>query len=154
LNTLACFCKKICPVAAAAFLLVACFISPVQAGNGVTISWHANSADENILGYRLYYGSESRFTAGGYDYYIDFNSWQRCPANSEGVDCEPLADTVSCENLSQDYPTCTVHDLRGHVYLAMTAYSAQLESGYTQELDFISPEVFAALQAVYRLLLH
>jgi hypothetical protein len=35
----------------------------------------------------------------------------------------------------------------------MTAYSAQEESGYTQELDYISPEVFAALQAVYQLLL-
>ncbi len=134
---------------------MAFFISSVQAGDGVTFSWHANPGEDDILGYRLYYGTESRFTAGGYDYYIDFTSWQRCPANGDGSDCEPLPDNgVSCENLYQDYPTCTVYNLRGHLYFAMTAYSAQEESGYTQELDYISPEVFAALQAVYKLLLH
>ena len=154
MNTLACFCRKIAHVSAAAFLLVAFFISPVQAGDGVTVSWHASPVEDEIVGYRLYYGAESRFTAGGYDYYIDFTSWEYCPANGDGVGCEPLDDTVSCENLYQDYPTCTVRDLRGHLYLAMTAYSAQEESGYTQELDYISPEVFAALQAVYQLLLH
>ena len=158
MNTIASFFRRIYHISAASLLLVAFFVSanvsPVQAGEGVSFSWHANPIEDEVIGYRLYYGEESRFAAGNYDYYIDFTSWQRCPAGRGGLGCEPLpGDTVTCQDLFRETPQCTVHDLQGRLYFAMTAYNTQAESDYTQELKFISPDVFVALQAVYSLLL-
>ena len=153
------FFRRTCYVSAACLLLVAFFVSadvsPVQAGEGITFSWRANPVEDEIVGYRLYYGQESRFATFSYDYYIDFTSWQRCPAGKDGLGCEPLpVDSVTCQDLFQETPRCTVYDLQDRLYFAMTAYNAHAESDYTQEVNSISPEVLAALQAVYGLLLH
>lgn len=109
----------------------------------ITFSWQANRPEDYVLGYRLYYGPSSRFTRGGvpqahfsYDYYIDFFNSERCVADGSGTNCEKLAVTdLRCENLFSERPTCTVYNLPGQTYyFAMTAYNADTESGYTQEL--------------------
>ena len=158
MNTIARFSRKIYAILTATILvmafLVCAGVAPVNAGEGVSFSWRANPVEDEIVGYRLYYGNMSRFVAGNYDFYIDFTTLQRCPASNNGSECEPLPDdAVTCQDLFRDNPHCTVYDLQGSVYLAMTAYNAQTESDYTQELNYISSEVVVGLQAVYGLLL-
>lgn len=135
-------------------LLVSADLSPAQAAKGITFSWLANPVEDEIVGYRLYYGPESRFTAGHYDRYIDFTSLQSCPAGTNGYGCEPLTDNaVSCKDLFRETPKCTVKVGSGDWYFALTAYNAQAESDYTKELSCITPQKHAFLQQVYRLLL-
>ena len=150
--------RKICHASIACILLVIFFVSSAQAAEGITFSWGANPVEDEIVGYRLYYGQESRFAGGNYDHYIDFTSSESCPADTNGYGCEPLAaDAVSCENLYLETPKCTVNDLPDRLYFAMTAYNAQAESDYTHELrsngSAIPPQKLAALQQVYSLLL-
>jgi len=104
-----------------------------------------------VIGYRLYYGSESRFDFKGtlktnffYDYYIDFLEFKRCVADGTDIFCEDLyPDDFQCENLYGDLPQCTVNKLQGPLYFALTAYNAQAESGFTQELSLtVNPEDF------------
>ncbi|MDW7773137.1 MAG: hypothetical protein SCH71_09645 [Desulfobulbaceae bacterium] len=130
---------------AAAFLPLLLVIFSIQAYGGsgeVTFVWQANPADENIIGYRLYYGPHSRFadslknTSAPYDYYIDLADEKRCVADSGGSDCEPLrSGDMQCDNLYGDSPACTLFNLQEGVYVAMTAYNAQAESGFTRELS-------------------
>lgn len=135
-----------------------------HAADEVTFSWQANPSEDYVLGYRLYYGAESRFNSDGtlkpdfyYDYYLDFTEFVRCPGNSDGTGCDDLSDEdVQCEDLDGDTPSCTIYNLYGRLFFAMTAYNAQAESDYTQELSVLlnSPGTLAALQQVYLLLLH
>lgn len=153
---LICFFRKFCHASVVCFLLVAFFVSSAQAA--VTFSWRANPVEDEVVGYRLYYGQESRLTGGQYERYIDFTSSESCPADTIGYGCEPLADdAVSCEDLSRETPRCTVNDLPGGLYFAMTAYNAQAESDYTHELqstsNSVSPQKLAVLQQVYKLIL-
>ena len=145
--------------------------SPIalHAGETVSFSWQANPPDDYVIGYRLYYGSTSRFDSNGrpkanffYDYYIDFSDFERCDPGGTGTVCEMLnLDQVECENLSGDFPRCTLYNLQGLLYFAMTAYNTQEESDYTLELSVfldgevtpVSPGVQAVLQQIYILLL-
>jgi hypothetical protein len=140
----------------AAFLFCLIAALPALAATDVTFSWQANPPEDAIVGYRLYYGPSSRLTGGSYQYYIDFTDWQRCPVAGDEADCQPLEDAATCEGLSQEYPVCTIHDLAGKLYFAMTAYNNSAESGYTGELLVDlgpTPGQLATLQQVYTLLL-
>ncbi len=140
-------------------------VSAAFASKPATFSWRANPQDDNVIGYRLYYGSSSRFTDGGqlksgfsYTYYLDFANSQRCRTTKSGPVCEPYsANEVQCEGLNTDKPKCTLYGLGGFQYFTMTAYNAQAESTYTRELKSYlgvgTPEVVGTLHAVYTLLL-
>ncbi len=156
------FIRKNRHASVACFLLAAFFVSadlsPAQAAEGITFSWRANPVEDEVVGYRLYYGQESRLTGGQYERYIDFTSSESCLADTIGYGCEPLAaDAVSCEDLFRETPKCTVNGLPGGLYFAMTAYNAQAESDYTHELqstsNSVSPQKLAVLQQVYKLIL-
>jgi hypothetical protein len=110
----------------------------------ITFSWQANPPHEYVLGYRLYYGSSSRFNDNGlpipnfsYDYYLDFNNFERCVADETGSNCEKLDfNELRCENLLNESPRCTIYNLPARYdFFAMTAYNAETESGYTYELS-------------------
>lgn len=140
-------------------------VSAAFASKPATFSWGANPQDDNVIGYRLYYGSSSRFTNGGqlksgfsYTYYLDFANAQRCRTTKSGPVCEQYRDNeVRCEGLNSETPKCTLYGLGGYEYFTMTAYNAQAESNYTKELKShfgaASPDVVAALQAIYNILL-
>ena len=136
------------------YLLFAVFfgfagVVSAHADDTITFAWRANPDGDEVIGYRLYYGSESRFTYDpverltvssnlktdfSYEYYLDFTSWQRCPADMDGLGCEPLPDDmVTCKNLYQDNPVCTITGLSDQLYFTMTAYNAWTESGYSEE---------------------
>lgn len=134
----------------------------VVAASKVSFTWQANPIEDNVIGYRLYYGS-SRFDSNGvlkkgfsYDYYIDFADSVRCIAGSGGkTSCELLGtDKLHCEGLNESYPRCTVSDLHGRLYFALTAYNAQNESSYTSELSLLlNPQGLAATRQATTLLL-
>jgi len=140
-------------------------VSTVRAEGQATFSWRANPQDDNVLGYRLYYGPSSRLDSGGhaksgfsYAYYLDFAQSQRCRITKSDPVCETYsASEVDCEGLSGERPKCTLHGLGGWRYFTMTAYNAQAESGYTTELKSFfgaaSPEIVANLHAIYTILL-
>ncbi len=143
------------------------------AADQVSFSWRANPQSDNVIGYRLYYGPESRFAAGGvtksgfnYTYYLDFTDSQRCRLTDSGPVCETYSDSdVYCEGLYGETPKCTLYNLEGKYYFTMTAYNAQAESDYTTELKGYfgklktsssfppSAKVSGVLQHVYSLLL-
>lgn len=143
-------------------ILLNIFPAAAFALDKVTFSWEANPPEDYVLGYRLYYGTSSRFGADGmpktsfsYDYYIDFFHSERCLADGTAGDCERLDLTeLKCEDLYNQTPRCTVANLPGQKYFfAMTAYNADTESGYTQELSApFNRRALAALQAVNLLL--
>lgn len=144
-------------------ILLNVFPAGALALDKVTFSWQANPPEDYVLGYRLYYGASSRFGADGlpkanfsYDYYIDFFHSERCIADGSGTNCERLDLTdLQCENLYNQVPRCTVFNLPGeNFFFSMTAYNAEMESGYTQELSTpFNRRAMAAIQAV-NLLLH
>ncbi len=123
--------------------------SALAAGE-LAVSWRANPPEDNVLGYRLYYGATSRFDSTGhlkpgfqYDRFIDFTESERCEG-SNPQSCEALtAEDVVCENLWGDTPRCSISGLVGPLYLTMTAYNAQEESAYTREL-YLAPPVAAS----------
>ena len=140
-------------------------VSVAQASGQVTFSWRANPQDDNVVGYRLYYGSTSRYDSTGhlksgfsYDHYLDFATFQRCRTTKSGPVCEQYADNeVRCQGLNTNKPRCTIYGLGGYKYFTMTAYNAQAESAYTKELKSYlgnaTPPIVGALHAVYTLLL-
>lgn len=113
----------------------------------VSFCWHPNSVYENVLGYRLYYGSSSRFQSNGslksnfsYDYYIDFNFAQKCSIATNI--CTPLTSKdYSCSDLGSSSPLCTVHNLSGTNYFTLTAYNMFGMSPYSQEIAISSSTV-------------
>ena len=118
-------------------------------GGTVTFSWQANPSEDYVIGYRLYYGADSRFNSNGtlktsfsYDYYIDFSDFMRCDASSNGTSCEMLRpEELQCENLYESVPQCTISNLYGYLYFTLTAYNAQAESSFTPELSLtVTPE--------------
>lgn len=152
----------VCRVFIAVFflLLISGGFVGAHAVEKATFSWLANPPEDNVIGYRLYYASESRFDpnqtlkAGfSYDYYIDFVESRLCVADGTEANCQDLsADDFECENLYGDTPLCTVYKLRGLRFFAMTAYNAQAESGYTKELsvrfDGAGPREIGVLSAI------
>ncbi|GEM_PF-927444 len=159
-------------------VLLAGGLPSALAAQDVTFSWRANPPQDNVIGYRLYYGPESRFDASGrlkagfhYQEFIDFTEFERCDG-ADPLSCDALSTAeVQCEGLYGDTPRCTVSGLSGPLYFAMTAYNAQAESSYTRELQLqppiaqaspsipgtgrgtVSPAAVRALQQVYSLLL-
>ncbi len=137
---------------------------------GISFSWAPNPDDDYVIGYRLYYSSESRFDSNGkpktdfsYDYYIDLAESERCVSDGDGTDCEilELAD-LQCNDLYGDSPNCSINNLQEGLHLAMTAYNAEAESDYTQELYYAvtpnptpnpTPNTLAAVQMIQALLL-
>lgn len=116
----------------------------------VAFKWRANPPGDHVIGYRLYYGGTSRFKSNGkYDYYIDFATQKRCVVTNTGTtSCKFLSSNeLKCNNLYGNNPKCTVSNLHGHLYFALTAYNAQVESGYTRELKLtVNPKNLAAVQ--------
>jgi hypothetical protein len=127
------------------FLLFAVFLhaGPADAytKGRASFQWKANPAQETVAGYRLYYGTKSRFDAAGkpksnfaYDYYIDLAESVRCNNLSYSNDCEYLApNELSCKGLDSGSPSCSLANLQGTLHFAMTAFNASKESGYTKE---------------------
>ena len=144
--------------------------SIAQAASQVTLSWRANPQSDNVLGYRLYFGATSRLDSSGfqksgflYTYYLDFTDSQRCVVAGAEPVCETYTDDVSCEGLYGETPRCTLYNIQGWTYFAMTAYNAQAESSYTDELSgyyrssadpLTLSEVASVLQPVHSLLLN
>jgi hypothetical protein len=118
------------------------FVTNALAVDHATFSWRANPQDDAILGYRLYYGSNSRYDTAGhlksdfnYDFYLDFAEEEVCRLTDSGPVCGPYnASLVQCENLAGERPRCTLHNLSGWKHFTMTAYNAAAESLYTTEL--------------------
>jgi len=131
-----------------AFLLL-CFLgihgncSSAFAADQVTFSWRANPQSDSVMGYRLYFGSTSRFEKRGlvkqdfpYTFYLDFTSSRRCQLTDSVPACETYTNAeVDCEGIYSETPSCTLHYLKGQYYFAMTAYNAQAESDYSRELS-------------------
>lgn len=140
-------------------------VSTARAVDHAIFSWRANPQGDNVLGYRLYYGTKSRLDSAGhvksgfsYAYYLDFARSQRCRLTASGPVCEPYnSSDVSCEGLYGETPKCTLHGLSGWKYFTMTAYNSEAESDYTAELKSFfgaaSPEVVGTLHAIYTILL-
>jgi len=131
------------------FFLFFALAGASTAGAGVTFTWQANPPEDYVIGYRLYYGPESRYRNSGalkanfsYAYYIDFLEFKRCIADGTDANCQDLsASDFQCANLYGEAPQCTVNNLQGLLYFALTAYNAQAESGFTPELNLtINPE--------------
>jgi len=146
------------------FLFILTSVCPAGASvpGQVTFAWQANPPEDNVIGYRLYYGGYSRFDPTGnlktnfsYDYYIDFAEFERCYADSTGTSCQMLSsEELQCDNLNQDVPTCTISNLHGSLYFALTAYNAQDESDFTPELTLtVNPEALDAVRRTVSLLL-
>ncbi len=112
------------------------------AAGQTTFKWQANPSQENVIGYRLYYGSQSRVDSNGklksnftYDYYIDLAKSVRCNNLSYANDCEYLpSNELSCVGLDSNSPQCTLSNLQGTLHLALTAYNSATESNYTSEI--------------------
>jgi len=125
--------------------------SSAYAADQVTFSWRANPQSDDVVGYRLYLGSASRFDGSGfvkqdfsYASYLDFTDSQRCVLTDSDPVCETYSVAeVDCEGIYGETPSCTLYNLEGQYYFAMTAYNAQAESDYTAELSgffYISEE--------------
>jgi len=145
-------------------LFVVLNVGSVAAGvpGSMTFSWQANPDNENVIGYRLYYGAYSRFYANGvpkqnfsYDHYIDFTDQLRCNPWDLADSCELLTlEELQCINLYGQVPKCTVSKLHGDLFFALTAYNAQAESDYTPELKVrVNPAGLAAAQQALNALL-
>lgn len=125
----------------------------------ISFKWLSNPPEDNIIGYRLYYGKSSRFNANGstksnfsYDYYIDFKDSLRC--KTDGSTCEYLdPNELNCQNLQASSPSCTLAQLTGTLYFSLTACSDRLESGYTHELKAVPGSNLNCIMAVQSLLL-
>ncbi len=129
-------------------LLLSSFLLPLgihcadaSSSSKVTFKWKANPPQEFVAGYRLYYGTQSRLKSNGapknnfsYTYCIDFTEQVRCQG-PDFTSCKQLsAAELQCENLFSENPKCTVANLNGELYFAMTAYTNSAESSYTYEL--------------------
>ncbi len=148
-------------IAVACLLVTSIFMAtPIMAASSVTFSWLANPSDENVLGYHLYYCTQSRFNEDSstkqdfaYSRLIDLNNGILClgPQYSE---CQNLdSSQLECENLYGENPKCTLSGLDGTLHFAMTAYSSSAESGYTAELTWTDAQKKAFITMLNLLLL-
>lgn len=128
--------------------------------SSATFQWQANQSEEYVIGYRLYYGSSSRFNSDGtlkanfsYTQYIDFTEMTRC-SGSDYSSCELLSsEDLQCAGYYSVTPVCTVNNLKGTLYFAMTAYSNTAESNYTQEVKLNSSTDITNLLPILNMLL-
>lgn len=126
-------------------LLLNCGPSEAKVGQKVSFTWRANAPHEDVIGYRLYYGNKSRFNANGtpklnfnYDYYLDFAEQKRCTSAGNSAFCEDLTNKdLNCVGLYRESPRCTIANLRGKLYFALTAYNNQAESRFSRELNLL-----------------
>lgn len=126
----------------------------------LTFNWQANSAAEGVEGYRLYYGSKSRYNNNGslkkdfdYDYFVDFNDGLEC-SGTNFSSCRTLKnDELNCKNLSKASPSCILTKVDPECYFSLTAYNYHSESGYTQELKGKSQQL-AAQSSILQLINH
>ncbi len=144
------------------FLIISVIPTSASTGGSATFLWRQNPASENVTGYRLYYGANSRFDSRGrlktnfsYDYYIDFADLTRCDADNDAMPCERLtAEDLQCTNLYQNTPKCKILNLDGCLYFTLTAYNSLDESNFTSELrKDMSAAPLQALSAISILLL-
>ncbi len=138
-------------------MIVHCDTALAGQNSDITFKWKANPSDENIVGYKLYYGNKSRFNANGsekasfqYDYCIDFAELVRCSGTNYSSCVDLGIAQLDCENLYTATPKCTLKNLKGNNYFTLTAYNNQKESGFSDELQKISS---VALSSVYKILL-
>lgn len=147
-----------------AVLLVTFFAATTQAAEPLTFSWLANPADDYIVGYKLYYGSDSRYDANGqliadfvYDGYYDFGTMERCTIEGDQVFCRYFdQEDADCQDLFGEQPTCTITQQSDQEYFTLTAYNSESESDYTVELySSLGPDkkVMVGLLMAYRTLL-
>jgi hypothetical protein len=128
-------------------LLFTINITPVSASTKATFRWKPNPPQEFVAGYRLYYGSKSRFNSDktlkanfSYTYRIDFVDQTRCTGPGFSSCTQLNSNNLQCQGLFAETPSCTVSNLEGALYFAMTAYTNSAESSYTYELKSqISP---------------
>ncbi len=153
-------CKRAMPcLLLALFFAASTGPSPVIAATGKNVSfqWQSNPTSENVVGYKLYYGKNSRFYVSGnqkpsfkYEYCVDFTERTRC-SGANYSNCEDLGPAkLYCENLYTQTPKCTLKNIYGNNYFALTAYNNNMESGFTHELKMINA---VSLSAVYEILL-
>jgi hypothetical protein len=150
-----------CSVLILFFVLVSLFtidIAPAAASTKVTFRWRPNPPEEFVAGYRLYYGSKSRFNSDktlkanfSYTYRIDFVDQTRCSGPGFSSCTQLSSNDLQCRGLFAETPSCTVSNLDGVLYFAMTAYTNSAESGYTYELKF--PQKTPAFLTAINLLL-
>lgn len=126
------------------FLIFTSYRQSVAATDGsVTFTWKANPPEENVTGYRLYYGPNSRFFYNGlkkhdfsYKYCINFATSQRCSGENY-TNCKDLgSEILKCNGLYRTTPECTLSKLSGINYFSLTAYNNLGESAYTKELQY------------------
>jgi len=138
-----------------------CGSAYAENSDNITFNWKANPSSENIVGYRLYYGMKSRFNENGstkfnfqYDYCVDFTELLRC-SGSNYYDCVDLGPAqLECQNISSANPKCTLKNMKGQKFFALTAYNYQSESSFTHELKLINTSSHSStLISVYELLL-
>ena len=135
------------------YIFLCAFVMPYNTAEAstdrnITIQWRANPPEENVKSYRLYYGSQSRFDSNGnlksdfsYDYYIDLADSLRCNNQESDAPCEYLyPDELSCDNIYDTNPNCTLTNLDGTLYFSITACTDSLESGFTHEIKSIFVE--------------
>jgi hypothetical protein len=120
------------------------FSAPAEASvpGQLSFRWQPNPPEENVVGYRLYYGTQSRLDANSkaktnfsYDYYIDLPESRKCDLRNGTALCEVLDSTeLKCGNLFGSAPTCTLFKLHGTLFFSLTARAATVESSYTNEI--------------------
>lgn len=124
----------------AALIGILCLLSSNALAAGITFSWKANPATENIQGYRLYFGKTSRFYPDGrekynfmYDQYIDFGTSQRC----DGEGCQLLSEAeLQCNYPDGPIVRCNIPRPPGINYFSLQAYNYAEWSSLTHELQY------------------
>ncbi len=115
----------------------------VNASDSACFSWKQNPASEEILGYRIYYGNQSRFNSDNslknnfsYTQFIDLTENVRCHGPDYSI-CEQIdSNLLECEDLFSDDPRCTLYNLSGKLYFTITAYSNDAEGAFTYEIKW------------------
>ena len=124
-------------------VLAACFslAAATAFAAEVTMSWTANDPIEQVSGYKIYYGEESRLDANQqlkenfqYDFVINLNDETRCVPGDVPHDCALISDLLQCD-LDGTNPTCTYSGLEPDTkyYFTATAFNDRVESDYCQE---------------------
>ena len=141
------------------FTLALLFYSSASASNTIPFAWTPNPPSENVTGYRLYYGTKSRFDIGGneklnfaYDHYIDFGTSMHCSGlNYDNCTILSSAD-FNCNYDSGPIATCTITDPGGINYYSLKAYNDYEFSGFSAELSHPDYNP-SSLQSMFQLLL-
>jgi len=155
--------RRLLIIVTTALTVLTIFVSSsisAQSNNSATFTWRANQPEEFIVGYRLYFDTQSRYNNDGtlknnfsYGQYIDFTDQTLC-SGSAYSSCVNLSSTdLQCINYFSETPSCKVYNLKGTLYFTMTAYNNTSESGYTSEIVFNSISNPADLLPIIEMLL-